>query len=75
MRAGIAGALRRSGRQNFERGQAHSLCDKIADQVRLKLVYRLRGQQWRWTYARSFEGFHHVLMVAAGHWSDFTRRG
>ena len=68
-------ALRRSRPKSFERGQAPTRCDKIAEQVRLKLVYRLRGQQWHWTYARSFEGFHHVLMVAAGHWSDFTRRG
>jgi hypothetical protein len=47
----------------------------MAERVRRKLVYRLRGKQWRWTYASSFSGFHHVLMVAAGHWSDFTRRG
>jgi hypothetical protein len=43
--------------------------------VRRELVYRLRGKQWRWTYASSFSGFHHVLMVAADHWSGFTRRG
>jgi hypothetical protein len=43
--------------------------------VRRKLVYRLRGKQWRWTYASYFSGFHHVLMVAADHWSGFTRRG
>jgi hypothetical protein len=67
--------FRRSGPTSFERGQASTHCDKIAERVRRKLVYRLRGNQWRWTYARSFEGFHHVLMVAADHWSGFTRRG
>jgi hypothetical protein len=63
--------FRRAGPKSFERGRASTHCDKIAERLRRKLVYRPRG----WTYASFFQGFHHVLMVAADHWSGFTRRG